>query len=108
MTARSRTVRSLADMRNLGPVSERQLREIGIEGPAALERLGAVAAYRRLKHRFPREVTLVMLYALEGALRDLHWNRLPPGLKERLRQEAAALPPSPGTRPKRRRTTACE
>lgn len=92
-------------MRNLGPVSERQLREIGIDSPAALRRLGAVAAYWRLKHRFPREVTLVMLYALEGALRDLHWNRLPADMKERLRAEVAALLPSPETRPIRRRRT---
>jgi len=53
-----------------------------------LRRLGALAAYRRLKHAFPREVSLTMLYALEGALRGCHWNRLPPGIKEKL--EAAA------------------
>jgi hypothetical protein len=29
-----------------------------------------------------------MLYALEGALRGCPWNRLPPGVKERLKTAA--------------------
>ena len=84
----------LTRLKNIGPVSIRQLREVGIEDAAALRKLGALAAYRRLKHAFPREVTLVMLYALEGALRDCHWNRLPPGVKEELQTAAKATPRS--------------
>ena len=84
----------LARLKNIGPASIRQLREIGIEDAAALRKLGALAAYRRLKHAFPREVSLLMLYALEGALRDCHWNRLPPGVKEKLQAAAKAKPRS--------------
>lgn len=80
----------LARLKNIGPASIRQLREVGIEDAAALRKLGALAAYRRLKHAFPREVSLLMLYALEGALRDCHWNRLPPGVKEKLQAAAKA------------------
>jgi DNA transformation protein len=76
---------ALIDLKNIGPASARQLREVGISTPAALRRMGAVAAYRRLKHAFPRQVSLVMLYALEGAIRDCHWNRLPPGVKDGLK-----------------------
>lgn len=50
--------------------------------------LGAVAAYRCVKHIRPREVTLLMLYALEGALRDVPWNALPEGVKTRLKRAA--------------------
>lgn len=75
-------------LKNLGPASVRQLREVGIETPDALRAIGAVAAYRRLKHAFPRQVSLLMLYALAGALLDCHWNRLPPGLKEDLKAQA--------------------
>jgi TfoX C-terminal domain len=75
---------NLSRLKNIGPVTVRQLREVGIESEAALRRLGAFDAYRRLKHAFPREVSLVMLYALEGALRGCHWNRLPAGVKEKL------------------------
>jgi DNA transformation protein len=82
----------LLRLKNIGPASVRQLREVGIESEAALRRLGALAAWRRLKHAFPREVSLVMLYALEGALRGCHWNHLPPGVKERLKQAAAQRP----------------
>ena len=75
----------LTALKNIGPASARQLREVGIDSAAALRKLGALDAYRRLKHAFPREVTVVMLYALEGALRDCHWNHLPPGVKDRLK-----------------------
>lgn len=78
----------LTNLKNIGPASARQLREVGIDNAAALRKIGALSAYRRLKHAFPRQVTLVMLYALEGALRDCHWNRLPAGVKDRLKTAA--------------------
>jgi DNA transformation protein len=78
----------LLRLKNIGPASVRQLREVGIEDEAALRRLGALAVWRRLKHAFPREISLVMLYALEGALRGCHWNRLPPGVKDKLKEVA--------------------
>lgn len=80
----------LTALKNIGPASARQLREVGIADAAALRKLGAVAAYRRLKHAFPRQVSLVMLYALEGALRDCHWNRLPDGVKDSLKPAAGS------------------
>ena len=82
----------LLRLKNIGPASVRQLRDVGIEDEAALRKLGALAAYRRLKHAFPREVSLVMLYALEGALTGCHWNHLPPGAKEKLKAAAAGQP----------------
>lgn len=79
----------LIELKNIGPASVRQLREVGVADAAALRKLGAIAAYRRLKHAFPREVSLNMLYALEGALRACPWNRLPPGVREKLKAAAA-------------------
>ena len=79
----------LTSLKNIGPASVRQLRDVGIESAAELRKVGALDAYRRLKHAFPRHVSLLMLYALEGALRDCHWNRLPPGVKEKLKQAVA-------------------
>jgi hypothetical protein len=80
----------LTMLKNIGPASASQLRDVGIDNATALRKIGALDAYRRLKHAFPRHVSLVMLYALEGALRDCHWNRLPPGVKERLKRGANA------------------
>lgn len=88
----------LLRLKNIGPATVRQLRDVGIENEADLRKLGALAAYRRLKHAFPREVTLVMLYALEGGLRDCHWNRLPPDVKERLKSRAIAAGRGKGNR----------
>jgi len=82
----------LSRLKNIGPVSARQLHEVGIENAAALRKLGAFAAYRRLKHAFPREISVNMLYALEGALRNCRWNHLPPGVREKLCAAAMSTP----------------
>ncbi|TDQ81033.1 TfoX-like protein [Dongia mobilis] len=75
----------LGSLKNIGPATIRQLQEVGIADADALRSLGAVATYRRLKHAFPDQVTLTMAYALEGALLDCHWNRLPPERREYIR-----------------------
>ncbi|OCC04982.1 hypothetical protein BA190_11380 [Labrys sp. WJW] len=74
--------RRIRDMRNLGPVTERMLVEVDICSPEDLRRPGAVAAYRRLKFRFGRGISLNALYALEGALSDRDWREIDRGLKE--------------------------
>lgn len=81
----------ISELLNLGPVSERQLAEVGIADADALRATGVLKAYARLKWRHPREINVVALYALEGALTDTHWNRLPAARKEELRRFAAEL-----------------
>ncbi len=78
--------RAISRMRNLGPVMERRLREIGISHEDDLRALGATAAYRRLRFAFGREVSVIALYAMEAALLDCDWRRLPPEVKARLDQ----------------------
>lgn len=75
-------------LRNLGSVSDEMLAEIGVETADDLTALGAEEAWRPLKFRFGRHVTLVFLYALEGALTDRDWRKLEPERKERLRRVA--------------------
>ncbi len=77
----------LAAVKNIGPITAHRLHEVGVRTLADLEALGAVEAYRRVKAAFPRDTTLVCLYALQGALLDLHWNELPPDLKVQLRAD---------------------
>ncbi len=74
-------------LKNLGMASVNILRAIGINTHADLKRMGAVEAYRRIKAR-DINVSKVMLYALQGALLDVHWNDLAPDLKARLVLEA--------------------
>jgi len=53
-----------------------------------LENLGAVEAYRLIRERdYPASLNLV--YAIEGALRGIAWNRLPLALKTELKVRVA-------------------
>jgi DNA transformation protein len=86
---------------NLGPVSAGWLAEVGITTRGDLERVGPVEAYRRVKAARPRDVTLVMLWALAGALVEVDYRALPPGLKERLRRQLNdPQPPPPASGPR--------
>ncbi len=78
----------LAELKKIGAVTAERLRAVGIETPDDLERSGAVEAYRRVKERYPEETTLVLLYALQGALWDCHWNGLSRQDKEQLKAQA--------------------
>ena len=77
----------LARLKNLGPKSTAWLTAIGVDDRRALEALGAIGAYRALKaHGYP--VTVLLVYAIEGALRGVHWHDLPPDLKAELARAA--------------------
>lgn len=79
----------------LGPKSVAWLREVGIESEADLRAIGAVDAYRRLKHWNPRLVSLNMLYGLHAALNGQHWRAVDDDTKARLRAACEDLLPSP-------------
>ncbi len=80
----------LLQLRNLGMASVNILHAVGINTLEDLRRVGSVEAYRRIIAR-DINVSKVMLYALEGALLDIHWNDLEPDLKLRLVSEAEQL-----------------
>ena len=77
----------LLQLKNLGMASVNILHAIGINTYEDLKAIGSVEAYRRIKAR-GIHVSKVMLYALEGALLDQHWNDLAADLKQRLVAEA--------------------
>lgn len=82
MTARQS---ELAQLKNIGKASEGWLNAIGVYTQQELAVLGPVAAYRRLKAEgYP--VSLNLVYAIQGALMDLHWTDLPATLRDELRQ----------------------
>lgn len=84
----------LLALKNLGNTSVNWLRTVGIHNREELARVGPVATYNRIRERGIR-VSRVLLYALQGALLDVHWNELDPALKRRL-VEAADGATSPG------------
>jgi DNA transformation protein len=80
----------LLDLRNLGKTSAQWLHAVGIHTAGDLRRLGAVDAYRAVKTRGFR-ASKVLLYAIEGALMDIHWNDLPSERKEALNKQLDAI-----------------
>jgi len=77
----------LLGLKNLGMASVNILHAIGIHSYDELSKVGSVQAYCRIKAR-GIHVSKVMLYALQGALMDVHWNDLSPELKEQLVEQA--------------------
>ncbi|UUD63164.1 TfoX/Sxy family protein [Pseudomonas seleniipraecipitans] len=73
----------LQHLKNLGKTSSQWLHAIGIHNPDDLRRYGAVDAYRAVRARGFR-ASKVLLYAIEGALLDIHWSELPATRKESL------------------------
>lgn len=74
----------LARLKNIGDKTAVWLEDAGIHTPDDLHRLGAVETWRRVKEIHP-EISLVGLYALQGAVLDIHWNALPDDMKDDLR-----------------------
>jgi len=75
---------SLTALKNLGPRTAGWLTEVGVADAQALRRLGAPEAFRRLRATFP-QVSWLALYALHGALADVHWNTFPAAVKRQMR-----------------------
>ena len=75
----------LTSMRNIGTEMARKLAAVGVRTPEELAAAGAKDAFFRLKTLYPG-VCLVHLYALEGAVRGVDFNELPPEVKADLKE----------------------
>lgn len=76
-------------LKNLGPRSAAWLADIGIHTTADLERMGVAEAYFLVKAK-GYNASAVLLYALYGALHNIHWQDVPLETRAQLRQEAEA------------------
>jgi hypothetical protein len=63
-------------LRNIGPKSAAWLRQVGLRTEEDLRAIGALEAFVRVK-RAGFKPSLNLLYALEGALLDCHWQDIP-------------------------------
>ncbi|TXI50509.1 MAG: transcriptional regulator [Lysobacter sp.] len=63
-------------LRNIGPKSAAWLRQVGLRTEEDLRAIGALDAFVRVK-RAGFKPSLNLLYALEGALLDCHWQEIP-------------------------------
>ncbi|MGM3386028.1 TfoX/Sxy family protein [Stutzerimonas stutzeri] len=73
----------LLTLKNLGKTSAQWLHASGIHTAEDLRRIGSVNAYHAVKSR-GFGASRVLLYAIEGALRDVSWKDLPDVLKQEL------------------------
>lgn len=74
----------LISMVNIGGEMARKLKSVGIDSPEKLAETGAKHAFFKLKELYP-QVCLVHLYALEGAIQNVEFNRLSKEQKQDLK-----------------------
>lgn len=79
-----------AKLRNIGPKSAAWLRQVGLRTPEDLAAVGAVGAFVKVK-RAGFKPSLNLLYSLEGALQDCHWQELPEARRTTLVAEYEAI-----------------
>lgn len=88
-------------MRNIGPKSAAWLRQVGLRTREDLAEAGPLDAFMRVK-RAGFKPSLNLLYSLEGALCDCHWQDVPEARRQELvaaAEAAIALLPAPRGRP---------
>ncbi len=87
-------------LRNIGPVVAQKLIIAGVDTPEKLKKYGAKEAYLRILRSggFCGKFHAAYLYALEGAIIDCDWRRLPKSKQaefkkftEEIRERAALL-----------------
>lgn len=88
-------------LRNVGPKSMAWLRQTGVRSLEDLKSAGALPAFVRIK-RAGFKPSLNLLYALEGAILDCHWQEIPAARRSELVIAAdaavALLPQAKGRR----------
>jgi hypothetical protein len=52
-----------------------------------LRNAGSITTYRMLKEKYPRKVSLNLLWGLEAAIRDMDWRELTETDKEELKKQ---------------------
>ena len=86
-------------MRNIGPKSAAWLRQVGLRSLDDIAAAGTVDAFMKVR-RAGFKPSLNLLYALEGAILDCHWQEIPEARRTELVQAAEAaislLPPPRG------------
>ncbi len=68
---------SLEKLPNIGAILADRLRGAGVTDAAELRRLGAEAAFARIRAALPADACSHTLFALEGAIRGTRWTSIP-------------------------------
>jgi DNA transformation protein len=73
-------------LKNIGPKSRQWLAEIGIYTIKDLRNAGTITTYKILRERYPKKVSLNLLWGLEAAVRDIDWRELTVADKQELKK----------------------
>ena len=68
--------RPVGTLAGIGPKTASWLADVDIRTEADLRRIGAVDAYRRLKHHDPKRTSLNALWGLHAALAGIPWTAI--------------------------------
>jgi hypothetical protein len=79
----------IEELVGIGPKSAGWLRGIGIRTRADLERIGVIDAFRQVRAA-GHPASFNLLWALQGALQEIHWTMVPPKVRDDLRRAVAA------------------
>mgnify|MGYP000430046043 FL=1 len=74
----------LKDLPNLRLATERMLKKAGIDSVERLYEFGSVNAYNAIRQSHSSDVSLELLWALEGAIKGMHWSVIPQQRREEL------------------------
>ncbi|CAM2951331.1 MULTISPECIES: TfoX/Sxy family DNA transformation protein [Vibrio] len=74
----------LKDLPNLRLATERMLKKAGIDSVENLEETGSVKAFKAIQATHTADVSLELLWALEGAINGKHWSVIPPERRQEL------------------------
>ncbi|HJR79802.1 MAG TPA: TfoX/Sxy family DNA transformation protein [Anaerolineales bacterium] len=74
-------------MKNIGPRSGQWLAEVGIYTIKDLRDTGSITTYKILKEKYPKKVSLNLLWGLEAAIRGVDWRELTEADKKELKKK---------------------
>lgn len=78
---------SLEDLKNIGPVMAGWLERIGVRTVEDIERRGVVEVAKAMRAAGFKNMNLMGVYALQGAILDMNCLELPLEMRDILRQE---------------------
>lgn len=71
-------------LKNIGGMTADLLHDVGVHTLEDLRKMGSVEAYVKLKRRHHHKINKMFLYAMQGALMDVHWHALSEDIKNEI------------------------
>lgn len=96
-----KTASRIAELKNLGPATEKHFHKAGIKTVAQFKSLGWKKALEKLVKSNPKNRHSIFTYALIGALKNQEWFRISEDEKREARAFTGSLKPVSGAKKKK-------